>query len=55
LDVSGVFALNRLDEPQKFQVMCSEALSALKSIPESDDTTALAKKIQAAMKKAAVR
>ena len=55
LDVSGIFALNRLDEPQKFQVMCQEALSALKSIPETVDTKALTKKIQAAIKKAAAR
>ena len=55
LDVSGIFALNRMDEPQKLQVMCQEALSALKSIPETDATKALTKKIEAAMKKAAAR
>jgi hypothetical protein len=54
-DVSGVFALNRLDQPQKFQVMTQEALSALQSVPENDDAKALIKKIQAAQKKAAAR
>jgi hypothetical protein len=54
-EVSGIFALNRLDEPQKFKVMTQEALSALKSIPETDATKALTKKIEAAVKKAAAR
>lgn len=54
-DLSGLFALNRLDQPQKFQVMTQEAISALQSIPQTDDTKALIKKIQAAQKKAAAR
>jgi hypothetical protein len=54
-DLSGLFALNRLDQPQKFQVMTQEAISALQSIPQTDDTKALIKKIQATQKKAAAR
>jgi hypothetical protein len=54
-DISGLFALNRLDQPQKFQVMTQEAVSALQSIPQTDDAKSLIKKIQAAQKRAAAR
>jgi len=50
-DVSDVFTLNKLDEPQRRRVMLEQALAALHSIPESKEATALATKIQAALKK----
>src|SRR5208283_4767720 len=50
-EVSDLFNYNRMDEPQRRRVMCEEALAALHSIPETKETTALATKIQAVLKK----
>ncbi|MGB7762282.1 MAG: hypothetical protein WBL61_20780 [Bryobacteraceae bacterium] len=50
-EVSDIFAANKLDEPQHSKAMWEEALGALHSIPETKETTALATKIQAALKK----
>ncbi|MGD0049021.1 MAG: hypothetical protein ABSE42_18630 [Bryobacteraceae bacterium] len=50
-EVSDIFAANKLDEPQHSKVMWEQALAALHSIPETKETTALATKIQAALKK----
>ena len=50
-DRSELFGSRKLDQPNKLQALCSEADEALKSIPETKDTKALSKKIQAALKK----
>ena len=50
-DVSDVFTLNKLDEPQRRRVMLDEALGALHAIPETKESAALATKIQAELKK----
>jgi hypothetical protein len=51
-DVSAIYNYDKLDEPRRFQAMCQEALAALQSIPATDETKAMTKKIQAALKKA---
>jgi hypothetical protein len=50
-DVSDLFGPAKMDEPQRRRVMLAEALAALQSIAQTKDTTALATKIQAALKK----
>ena len=48
---SQLYTNDKLDEPQKMEVMLSHAQGALKKVPESKDTKELDKKIQAALKK----
>jgi hypothetical protein len=50
-DVSDLFGPAKMDEPQRRRVMLAEALAALQSIAQTKDTTALATKIQAMLKK----
>lgn len=53
-DASDVFTDKKLDLPNKLKIVSTEALGALKAVPETKDTKALAEKIQKAMKKARV-
>lgn len=50
-DQSEIFSSNKLDQPARMKALCQEALEALKSIPETKETKALAAKIQAGLKK----
>lgn len=47
---SQVFVRTKLDKPDQMKLFANEALEALKDVPESKDTKALATKIQAALK-----
>ncbi len=49
-DQSQVFVRTKLDKPDQMKLFANEALEALKDVPESKDTKALATKIQAALK-----
>ncbi len=49
---SDLFSTKKLDQPQRMKLMCNQALEALKTIPETKETKALAAKIQATLKKA---
>jgi len=53
-EASDVFTDKKLDLPNKLKIVSTEALSALKAVPETKDTKALVDKIQKAMKKARV-
>jgi len=46
---SQLFAHDKLDQPDRFILMSEEALAALKEIPETGDSKALAQKIQKAL------
>jgi hypothetical protein len=50
-DVSALYGPKRLDQPNRLQVVCQEAIEALQSIPETKETKALTAKIQASLKK----
>jgi hypothetical protein len=50
-DQSEIFGSNKLDQPARLKALCQEALEALKAIPETKETKALAAKIQASLKK----
>jgi hypothetical protein len=50
-DLSALYAPIRLDLPNRAQLLEQQALDALKTIPETKDTKALANRIQAALKK----
>jgi len=50
-DTSTLFGSTKLDQPNRLEALCNEAGEALKSVPETKDTKALAAKIQAALKK----
>jgi len=48
---SELFSPQRMDRPNKLVLMCREALDTLKSLPQTDQTAALAAKIQDTIKK----
>ena len=48
---SDLFGPERMDRPNRLLSMCGEALKALQSIPETEDTKMLAGEIQSAIKK----
>ncbi len=48
---SELFGGKQLDRPDRLKVMCTEALEALKDVPESKDSKQLTGKIQASLKK----
>ncbi len=48
---SQLYTRDKLDEPQKLEIFCQRAQDALKSVPDSKETKALAAKIQNALKK----
>lgn len=48
---SGIFGDRQLDQPQRLRAMYDTALAALKTIPETKETKALAGAIQSAVKK----
>jgi hypothetical protein len=48
---SQLFTRTKLDKPDQVKLIANEALEALKDVPETKDTKALATKIQAALKK----
>ncbi len=50
-DQSQLFGRMKLDKPDQLKLFASEALAALKDVPESKESKALAAKIQAALKK----
>jgi hypothetical protein len=50
-DVSDVFTLNKLDQPQRRRVMLEQAVAALHSIPETKEGAAMVTKIQVMLKK----
>jgi len=50
-DDSDVFTSNKLDQPQRLQVMLEESLAALRAVPETKDTKELSTKVQTALKK----
>jgi hypothetical protein len=50
-DASALFGSMKMDQPNRLEAVCNEAQEALKSIPETKDTKALAAKIEAALKK----
>jgi hypothetical protein len=50
-EVAALYGPTRLDQPQRFRLLCQQALDALAAIPETKDTKALKDKIQAALKK----
>jgi len=50
-DASELFTSNKLDQPQRRRVMCEEALVALRSVPETSETSGLVARIQTALKK----
>jgi hypothetical protein len=50
-DASALFGSMKMDQPNRLEALCNEAQEALKSIPETKDTKALAAKIEAALKK----
>jgi hypothetical protein len=49
---SDLFGSKKLDLPNKLKIVSQEALAALKAIPETKESKALADKLQKAMKKA---
>ena len=51
---SQLYAQNKLAQPDKMKIFCSRAQEALKTVPPSQDSQDLDKKIQAALKKAKV-
>jgi hypothetical protein len=50
-DESQVFGSSKLDQPLRLKALCDEALEVLGAVPETNDTKALAAKIQATLKK----
>lgn len=50
-DLSALYGPTRLDLPNRLQMLCQEALDALKTVPETKETKALATRIQASLKK----
>jgi hypothetical protein len=50
-DLSALWGPQKLDLPNRLQMMCQEALDALHSVPETKETKALTAKIQASLKK----
>jgi hypothetical protein len=50
-DASALFGSMKLDQPNRLEALCGEAREALKSIPETRETKALAAKIEGALKK----
>jgi len=50
-DQSQLFGRMKLDKPDQMKLFANEALEALKDVPESKETKALAAKIQASLKK----
>jgi hypothetical protein len=50
-EASALFGSMKMDQPNRLEALCNEADEALKSIPETKDTKALASKIQTALKK----
>jgi hypothetical protein len=50
-DQSQLYTRMKLDRPDQMKLFANEALEALKGVPESKETKALAAKIQAALKK----
>ncbi|MGO9261084.1 MAG: hypothetical protein ACLQU1_32965 [Bryobacteraceae bacterium] len=50
-DLSALWGPQKLDLPNRLQMMCQEALDALHSVPETKETKALTAKIQATLKK----
>jgi hypothetical protein len=50
-DESAIFGPNKIDQPLRLKALCDEALEALAAIPETNDTKALADKIQETLKK----
>lgn len=51
-DLSALYGTQKLDQPNRLQLMCREALEALKGVPETKESKALTGKINAALKKA---
>jgi hypothetical protein len=49
---SQLYTGDKLDDPRKMEIFCQRAEDALKAVPESKETKALDRDIQAAMKKA---
>ncbi len=50
-DLSALYAPARLDLPNRAQMIAQEALDALKTVPETKESKALANRIQAGLKK----
>ena len=50
-ELSALYGPTRLDLPNRLQMMDQQALEALKAVPETKETKALANRIQAALKK----
>jgi hypothetical protein len=48
---SDLFSAKHLDRPERQTVMCRQAIDTLRTLPETDATTALIGEIQAALKK----
>lgn len=53
-DEAQLFGPNKLDQPTRVKMLCSEAMEALAKVPPSKETKALTGKIQATMKKSKV-
>lgn len=51
-ELSKIYARDKLDQPQRLQVLCNEALEALQAVPESKQTKDLKAKIEKALKQA---
>lgn len=51
-DLSKIYGRDKLDQPQRLQVLCNEALEALKAVPESKKTKDLKARIEKALKQA---
>ncbi len=50
-DQSGIYARNKLDEPEKLRLFRTRALDALKTVPDNKQAKELSQKIETAMKK----
>jgi hypothetical protein len=50
-DSADLYGPNKLDEPRRMHVLCTEALSALASVPAGPDRKQIEAKIRELMKK----
>jgi len=50
-DLSALYGPQKLDLPNRLQMLCQEALDVLKTAPETKETKALTNRIQASLKK----
>jgi hypothetical protein len=51
---SQLYGRQKLDDPEKEKILCSRALEALKTLPESSETKALNTKIEGSLKRRAL-